>query len=556
MPDFSGYKEIIAYSRYSSRLQARGTSEARQLDAVAAFAATHGLSLSNRVDRGLSGFHGTNLETGALGTLITELRLGQIPTPALLLVERQDRFGRRPTTQTLLTVFSDLLGQGCDLYHLHQQRLYSEGIINADFGALVTLAAEIHSAHHFSATLSQRSSVAHQKSRDRMKAGEAVRIGWAPSWLTHTADGWQFTPYADTIRRLLELLSEGHGYIAVAKALNAEGLLSPRGKPWTAGGITHILQSPAIAGGRTMRRRAEVCWDYFPALLEQQEWRGLLAKVSARSASYTKPTNQDQCRFIGQGLTTCATCQRPMGYRMCSFVNASGTRVQRQYLRCRGRLDGDCSESALPLLDVVAHILTRLQPAQLQQILDNGSSDQISTLQRQVALLRQRCDGAHAAVDAAEAEMAKLMAAGEAATATVLARQVPELERLAQDAEHALQAASSQLDALTNRPSLMTLGLPVHELQRAFAVSNDTAEQRRGVNNAMRQLGLRLVVSSSKRQIGLAIGDGPLQWQPLSGLDRPALWDGIAGWDHGRDGVLTVEPQLSDTRRASATETV
>lgn len=544
MPDLSHYREIIPYARYSSSKQARGSSESRQLDAVEAFALAHGLTLSTRVDRGLSGFHGTNLESGALGTLIAELRSGVIPTPCLLLVERQDRFGRRPTTNTLLTLIGDLLSQGCDLYHLHQQRLYTEAIVNSDFGALVTLAAEIHSAHHFSATLSQRSAVAHHKARERMKAGEAVRIGWAPCWLTHTPEGWQFTPYAATIRRLLELIASGYGYIAVAKALNSEGLLSPRGKHWTAGSVNHICQSPAIAGGRTMRRRAEVTWDYFPALLEQQAWRGLLAKVAARSASYTAPTNQEQCHFIGQGLTVCSSCGRLVGYRMASFVDATGTRMQRQYVRCRGRLDGDCTEPALPLLEVVAHILTRLQPAQLQQILDRDGTDQIGMLQRQVLQLQQRCDGAKAAMDATEAELAKLAAAGDAATAVVLARQVPELERLVAQASSELQESNSKLEALTKRPSLVALGEPANEMQRAFAIGADTAAQRLAVNAAMRRLGLKLELRCEQRLVGMRIGSGSLQWQPLSALDRPALWDGVAGWGSGREGELTVEPQL------------
>lgn len=543
--DFSEYQEIIAYSRYSSRQQAHGTSEARQLDAVSAFAAAHGLVLSNRIDRGLSGFHGTNLHSGALGALIAELRAGAIPTPALLLVERQDRFGRRPTTQTLLTLFADLLGQGCDLYHLHQQRLYTEAIINSDFGALVTLAAEIHSAHHYSSTLSQRSAVAHEKSRQRMKAGEAVRVGWAPSWLTHTAEGWQFTPYAATIRRLLELLDSGLGYIATAKALNAEGLLSPRGKPWTAGGVNHVVQSPAIAGGRTMRRRAEVKWGYFPALLEQQAWHGLLAKIASRSADYTTPSAQDQCRWIGQGLTTCDHCGRMIGSRMCSWLERStGIRHRQFYVRCRGRLDGDCQEPALPLQEVAAHLLTRLQPAQLQQILDHGSSDQLSTLQRQVVALQQRLDGAQAAVAATESEIGKLLAAGDASTAAVLGRQVPDLEQRYIETQLELQEAASTLEGLTNRPSLVALGAPVKALQQAFALGADTAEQRRAVNAAMRRLGVKLCLRSTERLMGLAIGDAPLQWQPLSNLDRAALWDGVAGWDSGRDGALTIEPQL------------
>lgn len=229
---------------------------------------------------------------------------------------------------------------------------------------------------------------------------------------------------------------------------------------------------------------------------------------------------------------------------MCSFVDATGTRVKRQYVRCRGRLDGDCTEPALPLLEVVAHILTRLQPAQLQQILDRDGTDQMGMLQRQVLQLQQRCDGAKAAMDATEAELGKLAAAGDAATAVVLARQVPELERLVAQASSELQEASTKLEALTARPSLVALGEPVNEMQKAFAIGADTAAQRFAVNAAMRRLGLKLELLCQQRLVGMAIGEGEVQWQPLSSLDRPALWDGVAGWESGRDGELTIEPQL------------
>lgn len=241
-----------------------------------------------------------------------------------------------------------------------------------------------------------------------------------------------------------------------------------------------------------------------------------------------------------------------VGYRMASFVDASRTRVERQYVRCRGRLDGDCTEPALPLLEVAAHILTRLQPAQLQQILERNGTDQIGILQRQVFQLQQRCDGAKAALAATEAELGKLAAAGDAATAVVLARQVPELERLAAQSSSELQDASLRLEALTERPSLVALGVPVQELQRAFAIGADTAAQRVAVNAAMRRLGLRIALRCSERIVGMAIGEGDFQWQPLSALDRPALWDGVAGWGSGRDGELTVEPQLETTETAKA----
>ena len=208
--DLSAYREFIPYSRFSSAKQSRGTSEERQGDAAEAFAATHGITLSKRrIDRGKSGYHGDNLaEDGALRQIIDDIASGVIPAPCLLLIEAQDRFGRLPSTKALTTLFQDLLDKGCDVYHLGKGNLYSSEIVNRDFGAFVTLAAEIHAANQYSKLLSDRSLVAHAKSRKRIAAGEpGVRPNWAPRWIDWNAAAgeWQLNDYSATVLRLVEL---------------------------------------------------------------------------------------------------------------------------------------------------------------------------------------------------------------------------------------------------------------------------------------------------------------------------------------------------------------
>jgi hypothetical protein len=46
--DFSQYREVIPYARYSSRAQSRGTSEHRQVEAFESFVAAPGVTLSSR----------------------------------------------------------------------------------------------------------------------------------------------------------------------------------------------------------------------------------------------------------------------------------------------------------------------------------------------------------------------------------------------------------------------------------------------------------------------------------------------------------------------------
>lgn len=444
-----------------------------------------------------------------------------------------------------MTLFGDLMGKGCDLYHLNQRRLYSEAIVNADFGALVTLAAEVHAAHHYSATLSQRSQVAHQKARDLMAQGKPVRVGWAPAWIDHTPEGWKLNDYSRIIRRLLELIAAGHGYIATANQLNAEGLPAPKGGRWTAGGVTHIAQSVSIAGGRPLKRRTgEVVWDYFPALLERDHWQALLAQIKGRHAEYTMPSGMDSCQYIGQGITTCGVCGRLVGHRTCSQLQRStGKRTTVRYVRCLGRKDNTCKEPALRLADVVAHILTRLMPSQLELLFEHEGDSRTAALRSEAEQLEAELKAAEAALAATEQEMASLMASGEASTAAVMARAVPAMETKVEELRQAHQAARMAIDDANNSNKLQELGKPLVNLQRAFALGTDTQEQRIAVNAALRRLGIRIVLRSAQRQVGMAVGGRAIQWQPLITADRAALFDGLSGWNEGREGELIVEPQ-------------
>jgi DNA invertase Pin-like site-specific DNA recombinase len=350
--DFAIYREVIPYARYSSPSQSLGTSEQRQVAAFEAFAAAHGVTLSSRraTDRGLSGYSGANLAGGALGALVEALQTGQIETPALLLVERQDRFGRQPSTQALVTLFSELMGRGCDIYHLHQSRLYSSEIIDSDFGALVCLAAEVHAAHHYSATLSQRGRAAKAAGRELIRKGVAIHPGMAPRWISPTATGWELNDYAPAVMRLVELIEGGAGCSVAARTLNADGIPSRTGKRWTPGSVFELLKNPALAGGRVVQLGTnEIAWDYYPALITRPRREALLAQVASRGRDYY-PTGKGQLvRYLGQGLTTCADCGRAIGG--CG-----------PYLRCRGRVAGNCSTPWIRIDEAHAHLLTRLQP--------------------------------------------------------------------------------------------------------------------------------------------------------------------------------------------------
>jgi DNA invertase Pin-like site-specific DNA recombinase len=536
--DLARYLEVIPYSRFSSAKQQRGTSEERQADTAEAFALRHGVALSTRrVDRAKSGTKGENLEAGgALREVIDGIASGLIPTPCLLLIERQDRFGRLPPTTALTTLFGDLLDRGCDLYHLNSGKLYTADGINQSFGDLVTLAAEVHAAHQFSVQLIERINTAHEKARRSIAEGKpGVRPKWAPAWIGWDGQQWHLNDYAKTVERLFALVRSGKGQIQTAKALNAEGHQTPRGKVWTAGSVSHVLYSPSVAGGREVKRRSgDVNWDYFPPVIPKEQWESVLAEVAARDNAAGVHGSQGQIHWFGQGQTLC-TCGRVIGYRSASCL-VKGKRERKEYLRCRGAIKNQrearcCFQPALRLEVIEAHVLTRLALGHWQQLFPHKQSGLLGGLRERAAEQRAALASAKALVASAEGELTRVLAE-EPSLAAVMARQVAAAELRVETVDRDYLAAQKALkraegDAVAN--DVASLCRAAKELMRAFADGTETVSDRLGLNQLLRRLEMTVTVDAAGERVGLQVGAGEIDWQPLAPqLDLAGLRRGWA----------------------------
>lgn len=547
---FACYREVISYRRFSSAGQATGASEDRQLDTATAWAAQHGITLStlSSTDRGLSGFHGDHLSDGAFGKLLAGLESGAIATPALLLVEATDRFGRLPSTEALQLLLGRLFANGADLFVIDKGLHVTRERFNADLGIQVQLLAEFHGAHQFSARLSARMLDAHRRGRESIAAGQAVRTGWAPHWITLTEDGtWALNSYAATVLRLVELLEAGHGQTITAQRLTAEGHLTPRGRAWTPGTISHIAYSPAIAGGRILQRRTgEVVWGYWPAVIERPRREALLQRLARRDPASGLHGQQDQRLWVGQGLTCCAACGRPVGVRTAS-CRVDGVKTKLAYIRCRGRIYRKCDQPAVRLPLAQASLLTRLSSHQLRGLFPSTSPTTITKLRSDETQAQQALQEARAMVTVADAELTRAMAA-EPGLVTVLARHVAAAEqRVVVLESEALQKTHARQEAESSEAGAGVAELQrlIGELFRAFALGEDTVADRKLVHQQLQALDLRITVDAAGERLGLSIGAGPIDWQPLTGLATAALQAGETDRVYG-------QLQQGDIRRDEA----
>ena len=597
-PRFSHYREVLVYSRWSSKVQTSGQSRTRQQDLASDWAKAHGVTLSNRrlVDAGASGFHGKNLESGgALGQLLAEVKEGKVPTPALLLVEAADRFGRRPPMETLQRIFGQCLELGLDLLLLGRDLHVTKAAVNSDVSVLIRLALEIDAAHRYSDQLSRRMLQAHEQGRKAQSEGRIARAGWRPEWvdlvdtkgqviprtapreLVKNGVKWELNDLAATVERVIAMAEQGMGQTLICKTFNSEGIPPLRGERTYAnalakaqeearkkkekfdpasvprpscnpGQVEHLLQSPAVAGGRELKRRTgDITWDYYPPVITRARWEALRQLLNGK-ATGSGSGKQDQIRFIGQAVTTCSSCGGSMGFRMTNH-SKNGKLYPVSFLRCRGRVRGTCAAPMLRMDPVVAHVLTRLSADQLAQLFPaQGDDTGRAMLLKCAGELRQQHREAKALAAAAEAEIQKALAS-EPALAAVLGRQVVAGEQRATELEKQLLAAEHQLeecDRDRQQGEVTALEESASELLQTFARQEDVIEQRRTVNALLRRLHLRIVVDAAAEQIGMAVADGPAQWQPLAPKARGmALAAGLvnppAAWDHAGIGSAVVE---------------
>jgi DNA invertase Pin-like site-specific DNA recombinase len=223
--------KVIGYCRVSTAEQAAdGTSLDAQESRIRAWCAAQDAELVEMIrDEGVSGTKLLGDRPG--GRRAAQLLESRRPIADAVVVVRMDRLGRDAAEQiALLKRFRSgrvglvAIAQQIDLATPHGRAM-------AQIGAVFN---ELERA-----LIAERTTEALSELRAQRRAWNHPPFGWA------TTDG-ALVPHLDeqeTLHRVRELRSEGHGYLKVANALNAEGRATKRGGPWRAMSVRSVLQS-------------------------------------------------------------------------------------------------------------------------------------------------------------------------------------------------------------------------------------------------------------------------------------------------------------------------
>ena len=538
--------KVFSYERVSSHHQAQGgRGLERQSDDAEEWCKKRGLELDNSLDLtdpGVSAFHGDNVADGALGRFLALAQAGDLGPSPILLVESVDRLSRLELITALQDLIFGLLRAGVTIETLEDGQQYTAAAVNSDIGRVIQLIAKVHAAHEYSKKLSRRIKRTWDQAIGDLEAGILPRGAvFCPPWCIRTGNKISLVPEKAKAVRLCFEYSLTDGDFTVAARLNAEGIPSMNDKPWSTSKVRNLLNDPRVWGAVRLNRqdnmsskrrerrgaRAEqerVFPDLLPLILTKAEVDLTLASRAARSSpeAGSGRGKKGSTMNIASRLTRCS-CGAASGVSATnsgSRKNPDGTPLKLRYLKCSAR----CGAKSYRLDAVNAHLLTRLNDGQLQRLLaaDTGRGKQIKA--EQVAISQLQAQMAQA--EQAETNAAKLFKdALKAGQVDPLFREAVEEARVeVEAAKTALTKAQQRLANLRHEIDSHEYEAALHELFDAFANDADTPEQRLQINRFLVASGVRVTLSAEGQRVGLAIGDGEPEWQPIGReIERAAL---------------------------------
>lgn len=545
---------VLSYDRVSGAKQLDGRGLARQAQTATLWCERNGLELDTTLrlaDPGRSASKGQHLtENAALGQLLRMVERGEIEPGTILLVEAIDRLSRMNLMHGLRDVIFKLVEGGVRIITLEDECEYSLESIENDWTKVLLLVVRVQAAYEYTKRLSMRIRDSWHADRQRLAEGKPVRTRlYCPRWCDYTDGVYTLNEKAKTVQLVFEL-ARSMGCYSVARELNERGIPTLTGRSWTPGTVRSlitksdnvfgVLVTNASRRGPKYRAACEangICEQRFEGIFpvcvpeeDVQLVRNLLARRDRCKSRHSGPVSVT--RWIGRGLSFC-DCGAPMTTQM---VRPRRGGQLYYYLRCKASTDAtkdadqqrQCNAKAYRLKAAAAHVLTRLRSDQLQRLVPDAqaASDQSTAAQAELEGARAALEAARAQAENAQSALQRAIREGwdlgdfygvKAQTAAWVA-----------ECEQRLDAARACVDAYSQCCRFGELTDPVRELFTAVANDEESAEQRKQMNEALRGYGLQMVFKADNSAIGLQFPGGPLVFEPFDlELSLAALGTGM-----------------------------
>jgi hypothetical protein len=186
---------------------------------------------------------------------------------------------------------------------------------------------------------------------------------------------------AEAIRWMAAEVLAGTSLRAIARKLNAEGIFTSQGRPWTPRAVAWLLRRPRNAA-LSQHHGEPIGPARWPAILDSDTWRGVVAVLGDPARNTTTSRAR---RWLLSGLALCGVCGEPVR----SSVAVWGDRRLPSYVCPANHVRRNAAE----LDDLVeAVVVERLSRPDAAELLAPDQTGDVAALHAQDAGLRARLD--------------------------------------------------------------------------------------------------------------------------------------------------------------------
>jgi DNA invertase Pin-like site-specific DNA recombinase len=373
---------VYSYIRFSSKEQAEGDSERRQIAKAKAYAASRVPPLpfdemTRMFDPGFSAFRGKHKEKGALGIFLEAVQAGKIAPGSVLVIERLNRLTREDFFSAIDTVKA-LINNGVNIHTIKPPLTYTRQNIQ-QYAA--NLAGQLVEAHNSSLEKSEWLTDAWEQKRIEARENGTVLTSRCPAWLEVVDGKYKLIPEAvKSLQMIFDLKLKGIGVTGITKHLSAKAPWSPpanekrKTSGWRSSYVQKILRDRSVLGEFQPHRKVngkrvpdgEPIIGYFPEVVPAVKFYAVqeqLKKNIGKGGRTGKVSN------VLTHLVYCAYCGEPMHY-----VNKGKTPKGGEYLRCSKATSGrSCKGSGIKYQEIEALILDNCERLRPELVMPNAN---------------------------------------------------------------------------------------------------------------------------------------------------------------------------------------
>ena len=213
---------------------------------------------------------------------------------------------------------------------------------------------------------------------------------------------------ANTVRRIFELYSQGHGYKAVVNRINKEGHKTKRNGEFAVSTVKEILQNPVYIG--KIRYNVRQDWSkkrrnninanpilsdgIHEPIIDVETWNKVQVILKERSKKHNKVYD---CEFPLTGILKCPVCGAGMTINRSTAKRKDGTRRINEYYSCgnwKNKGTAVCNSNSIRVEIADEYVLNKIMElindeSILRKVIDNINNNKSTKLKPILEQLEQ-----------------------------------------------------------------------------------------------------------------------------------------------------------------------